>query len=232
MTEMLMTEATQANSADASQTPADNNAYYGGDKVGQGQQEAPAVQEQPTQEAGKAVEKPGDQPPSILGAPESYDFKSDSLGKAIGKEAQFDDGVLGAFKDVAKELNLTQDAAQKVIDKVAPTIVQRQIEQVQAIQTEWANTAMADKEYGGANLQENLSVAKKALDAFGTPALQELLNQSKLGNHPEVIRFMYRAGKAISTDKYVGPSQGSGAARSMPKDMAGYSSALYPNQQN
>jgi len=228
MNEMQMTEATQANSADASQTPADNNAYYGGDKGGQGQQEAPAVQEQPPQEAAKAGEKPGDQPPSILGAPESYDFKSE----AVGKDVKFDDGVLGAFTDVAKELNLTQDAAQKVIDKVAPTIVQRQIEQVQAIQNEWAATAIADKEYGGSNLQENLSVAKKALDAFGTPALQELLNQSKLGNHPEVIRFMYRAGKAISTDKYVGPSQGAGAARSMPKDMAGYSSALYPNQSN
>ena len=71
-----------------------------------------------------------------------------------------------------------------------------------------------------------------ALKAFATPELRELLQKSGLGNHPEIIRFMYRAGKAISTDDYVGASQGSGASRSTPKDMASYANALYSNQQS
>jgi hypothetical protein len=79
-------------------------------------------------------------------------------------------------------------------------------------------------------LAENLSVAKKALDAFGSPELRVLLEQSGLGNNPEVIRFMFRAGKAISEDSFVGRSTGAG--KPMPKDFGGFASALYTNQQN
>jgi len=69
-------------------------------------------------------------------------------------------------------------------------------------------------------LAESLGTAKKALDAFGTPELQTLLNESGLGNHPEIIRFMVRAGRAISQDTFVpaGRQAGEGDAR-----------RLYPN---
>ena len=229
MTEMLMTEATQTNSAEASQTPSqapqDGAPSYGGDQIGNPQQQASDAQNQEAQEEAAAGETKGEEGESILGAPENYEF-------AASEEYQADSQVLDVFKDAAKDLNLSNEAAQKLVDKMAPKIAQRQVEQIQAVQQEWAATAKADKEFGGEMLAENLSVAKKALDAFGTPELSALLNQSGLGNHPEVIRMMYRAGKAISADSYVGPSQGSGAAKSQPKDMAGYASALYSNQQS
>ncbi len=116
---------------------------------------------------------------------------------------QFDDAVVGAFSEVAKELNLTQDNAQKVLDKMAPVIAARQVEQLQAASAGWADAAKADKEFGGDKLAENLGVAKKAMDAFATEELRALLNESGLGNHPEVIRMFYRAGKAISEDSFV-----------------------------
>ena len=79
----------------------------------------------------------------------------------------------------------------------------------------------------------NLEVAKSSLKAFGTDALKSLLQESGLGNHPEVIRFMYRAGKAISEDSYVGNSQGASAkGNGIPKDFNGIANALYSNQQN
>jgi hypothetical protein len=68
---------------------------------------------------------------------------------------------------------------------------------IQKAAAEWAAAAVADKEYGGDMLTDSLVTAKKALDAFGTPELRTLLNDSRLGNHPEVIRFMVRAGKAL-----------------------------------
>ena len=44
---------------------------------------------------------------------------------------------------------------------------------------------------------------------------------------------MYRAGKAISEDSYVGNSQGANAQGSkVPKDFNGIANALYSNQQN
>lgn len=133
------------------------------------------------------------------------------------------------YSEVAKELNLPQEAAQKLLDKVAPVVEARQLQQMEAVRKQWADTSVTDQEFGGEKLSENLSVAKKALDAFGSPQLRELLEKSGLGNHPEMIRLMYRAGKAISEDKYVGPTQGSG--KPAPKDFGGMASALYSNQQ-
>ena len=44
---------------------------------------------------------------------------------------------------------------------------------------------------------------------------------------------MYRAGKAISEDSYVGNSQGASAkGNGIPKDFNGIANALYSNQQN
>lgn len=149
------------------------------------------------------------------GAPEKYEFKA-----AEGQ--QFDSKVIDQFSDVARELNLPQDAAQKVLDKMAPALAARQAEAVEAIRTQWADDAKADKEIGGDKLDENLATAKKAIDQFGTPELRTLLDQSGLGNHPEVIRAFYRAGKAISEDRFVSGQGSQTGQQSMAQRM-------YPN---
>ena len=117
---------------------------------------------------------------------------------------EYDPGVLEAFSGAAKEAGLTQDAAQKLLGTLAPALAVRQADQVKAIHTEWLNASTTDKEFGGVTLAENLGVARKALDNFGTPELRKLLDDTGLGSHPEVIRFMFRAGKAVSEEKYVG----------------------------
>lgn len=130
------------------------------------------------------------------GAPEKYDF-ADIEGVNV------DPSVIVAFSDVAKELDLSQDKAQAVLNKMAPVIAARQTEQLQAASDEWANSSRLDKEFGGDKLNENLGIAKKALEEFASPELKTLLDQSGLGNHPEIIRLLYRAGKAISDDSFV-----------------------------
>ena len=67
----------------------------------------------------------------------------------------------------------------------------------------WSESSRTDKEFGGDKLNENLAVAQKAMNAFGTPELRAVLNKTGLGNHPELIRAFVRAGKAISEDTFV-----------------------------
>ncbi len=226
-TESLMTEAATTTEGTASQTPNGNSATA--DALYGGQQQATEGQTQQAQDGASADGKTdGDagktDDKTVEGAPEKYEFQAPE-GKEYAEE------TLKDFSDIAKELNLTQEAAQKLLDKMAPSIQARQMQQVEAIRNEWAEAAQADKEFGGEKLTENLSVAKKALDAFGTPELRALLNESGLGNNPEVIRFMFRAGKAISEDSYVGNSPGAGG-KSAPKDFNSAASALYSNQQS
>lgn len=225
MTEMLMTEANNStDGATSSQAPGEASAtaeaLYG-DK-----QQAPEGQDQQDQEGSDAGNPDGDQGSEdgkSEGAPEKYEFDA-------GEGKEFDAGIIGAFSEVAKELNLTQEAAQKLLDKVAPVIQERQTAQIEDIQNEWVKQSRSDKEFGGDKIADNLGVAKKALDTFGSPELRTLLEKTGLGNNPEVIRFMYRAGKAISEDSFVGGSPMGG--RSGPKDFNSAAAALYNNQQN
>jgi len=146
------------------------------------------------------------------GAPEKYEFTAPE-----GKE--YDSNLLTAFEAAAKDSNLTQETAQKLLDKMAPAIAERQTEQVAAIRKDWFEASKSDKEFGGEKLEQNLGVAKKALDTFGSPELNQLLVSTGLGNHPEVIRMMYRAGKAIGEDTFV-----SGGGSTTPS-----AKSFYPN---
>lgn len=130
------------------------------------------------------------------GAPEKYEFKAPE-----GKE--YDSNLLAAFEAGAKEANLPQDAAQKLLDQMSPKLQERQAEQITATKQEWFEASKSDKEFGGDKLEVNLGIAKKALDAFGSPELNKLLVSTGLGNHPELIRMMFKAGKALSEDTFV-----------------------------
>lgn len=151
----------------------------------------------------------------VEGAPEKYEFKQ-TESAPVGAE------VLTAFEAAARELNLPQDKAQAVIDKLAPAMQAHNAAQLETARTGWAEAAKTDKEFGGDKLPENLGFAKKALDQFGTPELKGLLESSGLGNHPEVIRLFVKAGKAISEDRFV-----SGGSGNTPSDNKAKS--LYPN---
>ena len=131
------------------------------------------------------------------GAPEKYEPFVAPEGTAI------DATVLTQFEEAARELNLPQDKAQQLIDKMAPAMAQQQAAQMAQLSQDWQAAATADKEYGGDKLAENLAYATKAVDTFASPELKTMLRDTGLGNHPELVRFMVRAGKAISEDKIV-----------------------------
>ena len=218
-----MTEANQTNEGDTQQ-PVDAATEATTDT----EQQAEGVQDQQVSDE-TAVESETSDQEAPKGAPETYEFNT----KITDESAELDPEVVTAFGEVAKELDLPQDAAQKVLDKVAPVIQAKQAKVLEQVKTDWANDSQADKEFGGENLAENLEIAKKSLDAFGSDTLKSLLHETGFGNHPEIIRFMYRAGKAISEDNYVGNSEGADYSRnSGPKDFNAIANSLYSNQQN
>lgn len=207
MNEENLTTQPENNSEGATLMSSEPEAPTGVEEQGE-QQEPQAEQEQQAAESA-AAEKP-------QGAPENYESFTPQEGR------EFDPTVIGKFSEAAKAANLTQEQAQTFLDTMAPALAERQTEQVNALKASWADAAKTDKEYGGEKLGENLSVAKKALDEFGSPELKSLLDDSGLGNHPEVIRFFYKAGKAISEDSYVGGKKTDGGVKDPAK-------VLYPD---
>lgn len=177
--------------------------------------------EQKADEGKPADEKKADDKGKPEGAPELYEFE---VPKGLPDEHQLDEQVLDSFAEVARDLDLSQSKAQKLLDKVVPTIHRRAMEQQAELHTKWIEAVKADKEIGGPKLDENLAVAKKAVKAYGSAELQQLLN-GPLGSHPEVLRFLVKVGRKVSEDKFVGGNEGQSVNLN---DEAAMAKKLYP----
>ena len=131
------------------------------------------------------------------GAPEQYEEFQAPEGMS------YDDQVIGAFKDVAKELNLSQKQAQHLLDKCAPVIAQRQVEQIKAVSDQWVERTKADKEIGGTNWTRAASDIARVRDRFGVnadgkmdPDIAEFMS-TPIGNHPGLLKLLARVGRAF-----------------------------------
>ena len=150
-------------------------------------------------EDGKPKDAATDKP---QGAPEAYtDF-------TLPEGMEMDAGVLGEFTGLAKELNIPQESAQKLIDLQAK-IATQQAEAYQAAVLkqgeQWAAAVKNDPELGGENYDKSVASAVKVIQAFGDDGLRDLLNSTGLGNHPALFKFCHRLSQSISEDKFVLP---------------------------
>lgn len=141
--------------------------------------------------------------------PEKYDVK-------LPDGMQIDAKALEAYTPLFKEIGVTADGAQKLVDaqlKLAND-AQKANDEAFAAQIEgWGKASREDKEFGGSAFDTNIVVAQRALAKFGSPELKELLDGTGLGNHPEVLRAFVKIGKLIGEDGGVGGGD-SGADRS------------------
>lgn len=188
--------------------PAADPAKPEGDKPQPGT-EGDNPQENKPADGDKPADKPDDKEKKPEGAPEKYEFTA-------GEGVELDSEALKDFEPVARDLNLTNEQAQKLVDaypKILAGVQQRQAEAWQKQTEGWADTVKADKEIGGDKLTANLSAAQRALDQFGTPELKEYLNATGLGNHPDLVKTFVKIGKAMSEDGMVdGSNQGQRSA--------------------
>jgi hypothetical protein len=146
------------------------------------------------------------------GAPEAYeDFK-------LPEGMQVDAAVLGEFAPLAKELNLSQGQAQKLVnmytEKVLPGIMQAQTDAWAKTRSEWAAQAKADPVIGGEKFTANLGEAKRAYNTFATPELKSVMEQHGMGDHPEVIKLFFTLAKSMREDTIILPGSQPGSKKS------------------
>ena len=151
------------------------------------------------------------------GVPEAYDLKvttKDAEGKET--EVEIDTDLLAEATPVLKELKLTNDQANKLAPFVTKAIEKaftKQADDYATVKADWAKQAQADAEIGGKNWKTTQTNAARALDHFAGPvstkgedgkevpnAFRALLNESGLGNHPDMIRAFSKIGEALGED--------------------------------
>lgn len=141
---------------------------------------------------------PAQEPVYELQVPEGYAVNEDIKSEFVG---------------LVKELKLDPKDAQRFAD-LSLKMQQKQAEDYAKAREEWIALVKTDKDIGGEAMNENLAIARKGLDTFGTPELKYLLETTGFGNHPEIIKAFWRVGKKISEDHFVagGTGHSTGAA--------------------
>lgn len=153
-------------------------------------------------------------------APESYEEF------VLPEGLEVDTDLSEKFTEVAKDLNLTQEQAQKLVDLQTSQLVENAEKAAAAaeqywtdIKNEWVEAGKGDEEIGGAKYEEATRDAKVFLSKFGNEALEEALEFTGVGDHPEFIRVFAAAGKAMKEDKLHSGSGGSDAPKSLAERM-------------
>lgn len=133
------------------------------------------------------------------GVPEKYDLK-------LPEGITLDKAQIEKVEDFAKSLGLTNDEAQHFLDMKTDAVtsyVEQQKQQLNQRITEWEETSKKDPEIGGEKFPQAVEIAKRALGKFANKEFVQMLNESGLGSHPDVIRTFARIGKQMSNDTLV-----------------------------
>lgn len=133
------------------------------------------------------------------------------------------------FTPLATELKLEGANAQKVVDfylGAERSLAERTTKLLDEQREQWASASKSDKEFGGDAYEGNRKVADSALVKFASPEFVEFLKQTGLANHPEMVRFAYRVGKASAEDSLAGTAAPSNAPDN---SAAAFHRQLYPN---
>lgn len=144
--------------------------------------------------------------------PETYEFKAP-------EGLTLDPVQLEAFTPIAKELGLTNDQAQKLVDlQVAATTAsaKKWTDTVAA----WGEEAKADPVFGKQNFDQSTGYVAKFLDKYGSTEARKALDDSGMGNHPALLKLFRSAGAAMGEDTFTaGNSGGGGTPRTVAQNM-------------
>lgn len=174
----------------------DNPANAAPDNTPQGVQ--PEPQGQPGQPEGQQPQGQQDETGEEKTSPESYVLDLPNF-QGSPEDLQF-------IADMAQQSGLPAKEASEFLrrSEIYQNILQEKTAEA------WAEASRTDPEFGGAQFDANLAVAKKGYDMFATDELKGILEQTGYGNHPEVLRLFHKIGKLLGEDNIVGGTGGNG----------------------
>ena len=131
--------------------------------------------------------------------------------------AAVDEAQMADYKKLAKDLNLSSESAQRILDFEAERLAAGAAKAAQAWQEQ------VKQEYGD-KLPTVMATAARAVERFGGDELRTLLDQTGLGNHPIMVKAFHTAGALLKEDKSV-------SASAQPSGDVTFTEALYGKRQ-
>ena len=133
-------------------------------------------------------------------SPEGYEFPDQGLAEGFEPTDEFNEGI----RQAANEANLTKDQAAKLYRAVQNQLAQGSQKAMEAKSQMSEQGIEALKGEWGQAFDQNVNFARDAVENFGSPELKALLDDSGLGNHPEVVKAFAKVGRTIAEDEIKG----------------------------
>ena len=117
-----------------------------------------------------------------------------------------DPAVAEKIVSFAKEQGLSSAQAQKIYDREVAAEAARVAEEANQYnerKSQWVDTVKNDKEYGGDNFKKTASDVHAVIKKFARPEFVKTLDETGLGNHPELVYFVANIAKSMAPDQFV-----------------------------
>lgn len=131
--------------------------------------------------------------------PEKYDLK-------LPENSLLTPEAVEKISLYAKEKGLSQEEAQALVERensAVSSYAERQKQEYAEHAATWVETIKADKEIGGEQFNKSIEMAKRVVDKYADPEFKRVLNETGLGNHPELVRTFARIGRQMSEASFV-----------------------------
>lgn len=140
-------------------------------------------------------------------------------------DVEYTDADKGLVSDLGKELKLTNRQAKELLRKGGAVLNKYRTEAVTKQVNAWSNQIRNDEELGRGHFEETKKNCSLALKHYGSKSLEKLLHESKLGNHPDVVRFFNAIGRDLREESSFAQSQ----VPAKKKDPMSFLDELYPS---
>lgn len=144
---------------------------------------------------------------SYFGKPNQYDYSMIELPENYC----YNEELLNEFNELAGKYNLSQKSANELMsvavkltklmsDNFSKTMAEQNREKING----YKQLLNIDSEIGGANLARTINTANLAYSEFANKDVQNLLNETGLNCHPQVVKMFYNIGKRMQNDSVLG----------------------------
>ncbi len=169
----------------------------------------------------------------VYGSPESYDFKDIQLPEGF----EFDNELASKFAPIGKELNLSQQSANKLVNlyiqaqqsnaaKFSEQFAEYKKQESNATLLNYEALLNKDVEIGGGDatkMNAYLDVADKGYSKFASPELMQILQETHLDYHPAVIKHFHALAALTGNDSVMKPNAPAGSGLSAAEILYGSS---------
>ena len=195
-----MTETLAAGTDQAGEAPAENQSE---------ETSAAAMTGTLLQETESSEQSEGDgQKDTQNGAEGEKEAPTDPEQYELNIPEKYGDEARGVFVEMAKDLGLSQEQTQKMIDRYGAEMGRQEqirLEARNAQVLKWHAELKNDPEFGGQNFGANVEYYRRGvrhIDPKGE--LTAILEQSGYGSHPVVVKAIAQIGREVGEDRIIG----------------------------